>query len=231
MISWFDMVMSQYYYRLDAENPESIWDFSRFEADVVVVNLFQNDSWLVGMLDSSKIIYAYVDFISEIRNHHPNSFIVCSLGSMDATKIGSPWPGYIESAVEYMYNKNNDSKLGTYFFPHDPNWTKHPRVRHHQEMGKNLSDYIKIKMGWVTTVKNNFPLDIPNNFNLMQNYPNPFNPETTIEYFIDEPSRVKIVIYDSLGREIKTLVDSVKNSGNHKEVFNSSNLSSRDLFL
>jgi len=61
---------------------------------------------------------------------------------------------------------------------------------------------------------------------LTQNYPNPFNPSTTIEFSLPKPSRVKIVIYDLLGREIKTLLNEVRREGTHRIKFNSNGLAS-----
>ncbi|MBA7607185.1 hypothetical protein ES703_14343 [subsurface metagenome] len=48
---------------------------------------------------------------------------------------------------------------------------------------------------------------VPTEFSLRQNYPNPFNPVTTIDYQINTTGDVKIVIYNLLGQEIKTLVN------------------------
>jgi hypothetical protein len=47
----------------------------------------------------------------------------------------------------------------------------------------------------------------PQNYALKQNYPNPFNPTTTIEYTLPRSGNVSIIIYDMLGRKIKTLVN------------------------
>ncbi len=77
----------------------------------------------------------------------------------------------------------------------------------------------------VTAVISNFN-SLPSSFRLFQNYPNPFNPTTTINYSVPKSSFVTLKVYDILGREIKTLVDDEKPSGNYKVEFNGSNLSS-----
>ena len=64
------------------------------------------------------------------------------------------------------------------------------------------------------------------NFSLVQNYPNPFNPITRIEYSIPHYSLVMLKVYDILGREIATLVNEEKPSGNYDVEFDGSNLSS-----
>jgi photosystem II stability/assembly factor-like uncharacterized protein len=56
---------------------------------------------------------------------------------------------------------------------------------------------------------------VPTEFSLQQNYPNPFNPATTISYSIPEQARVRITLYDALGREVKTLVNEEKAPGNY----------------
>ncbi|MGI0016067.1 MAG: T9SS type A sorting domain-containing protein [Nitrososphaera sp.] len=67
---------------------------------------------------------------------------------------------------------------------------------------------------------------MPSAFVLEQNYPNPFNPTTIIEYNLPKDTRVKIVIFDLLGRVIKTLVDQEKSTGTYKIKFDASDLSS-----
>ncbi|MGA1196665.1 MAG: FlgD immunoglobulin-like domain containing protein [Candidatus Latescibacterota bacterium] len=50
---------------------------------------------------------------------------------------------------------------------------------------------------------------------LTQNYPNPFNPATSIRYSLAQPGEVKIVVYNALGQEVRTLVDNYKLSGDY----------------
>ncbi|MEJ2616599.1 MAG: T9SS type A sorting domain-containing protein [Ignavibacteriaceae bacterium] len=66
----------------------------------------------------------------------------------------------------------------------------------------------------------------PGRFELYQNYPNPFNPSTTIKYDLSKQSRVKLEIYDILGRRVATLVDETKKAGRYQIVWNASRLTS-----
>ena len=76
------------------------------------------------------------------------------------------------------------------------------------------------------------PINIVNNttiisdYKLYQNYPNPFNPVTKINYELPNDGKVKLMIYDILGREIKTLVNEVKQAGKYTVEFNGHNFAS-----
>lgn len=63
-------------------------------------------------------------------------------------------------------------------------------------------------------------------FDLGQNYPNPFNPVTSIKYSVPQNSLVTLKVYDVLGREVRTLVNEVKNAGSYNVSFNASELAS-----
>lgn len=56
-------------------------------------------------------------------------------------------------------------------------------------------------------------INISKDFRLYQNYPNPFNPSTSIRFDIYKPGFYKLVIYDLLGREIKSLINDYLPSG------------------
>lgn len=67
---------------------------------------------------------------------------------------------------------------------------------------------------------------IPEITYLHQNYPNPFNPTTTIKYSISKQIFVSIIVYDLLGRKVKTLVNEKKLPGTYNVIFNASDISS-----
>ncbi len=61
---------------------------------------------------------------------------------------------------------------------------------------------------------------------LLNNFPNPFNPSTIIKYSLKDEGRVTVKIFNTLGEEIRTLVDEIKLSGNYNLEFNANNLPS-----
>ena len=81
----------------------------------------------------------------------------------------------------------------------------------------------------VTSVNPNFTA--PGNFILYQNYPNPFNPNTVISYRLSTACRVNLIIYDALGREIRSLINKIENAGMHTVQFNAADLSSGIYFF
>ncbi|MAI57696.1 MAG: hypothetical protein CML56_01700 [Rhodobacteraceae bacterium] len=56
---------------------------------------------------------------------------------------------------------------------------------------------------------------LPQDFAIHQNYPNPFNPTTTLRYDIPESGTVSILIYDMMGRQIRSLVNQNVSAGYH----------------
>ncbi len=66
-------------------------------------------------------------------------------------------------------------------------------------------------------------LVVVKSYALEQNYPNPFNPSTTIGYELPTESDVVIKVFDVLGTEVATLVNSKQTAGIHEVRFDGSN--------
>lgn len=69
-------------------------------------------------------------------------------------------------------------------------------------------------------------LDMPLNYSLSQNYPNPFNPVTNINFSIPQRSNIEMIVYNTLGQKVATIINEVKEAGNYKVTFDGSNLPS-----
>lgn len=153
MVSWHDLIMPEEFDRWNPFDETSKWDFSsKKQPDVVVVNLFQNDSWLVKRNehpefikrfgkeapDHDFIIESYVSFLKSIREKYKDTKIICVLGNMDVTKKGSEWPGYVWEAVSKM----RDRKIYKLFVPYKG--TKgHPSVKEQAVIADRLTTFIK----------------------------------------------------------------------------------------
>jgi hypothetical protein len=156
-VSWFPLIMPEMYDRFDATDSTSKWDFSKYTPDLVIINLFQNDSWIVEKPDNDQfkarfgttapapefIINAYRSFVKNVRAKYPKANIVCILGSMDATRSGSPWPRYIQKAVDGIHDRN----IYTHFIAYK-NTQGHPNVKEQQAMADDLEAFVAQNMNW-----------------------------------------------------------------------------------
>ena len=60
---------------------------------------------------------------------------------------------------------------------------------------------------------------IPSVYALDQNYPNPFNPATVISFSLFKADDVRLVVYDILGRRVRTLADGAWDAGTHRVIW------------
>jgi len=75
-----------------------------------------------------------------------------------------------------------------------------------------------------TSVKDQ--LVYPEKFELSQNYPNPLNPETIIQFDLPESEFVVLKVFDTYGKEVKTLINENLGAGRYSIKFDASNLAS-----
>lgn len=66
---------------------------------------------------------------------------------------------------------------------------------------------------------------LPTHFELSQNYPNPFNPSTTIKFSLVTDSKVTLKLFDLIGQEVATILNTDLAAGYHSVVVDASSLS------
>jgi hypothetical protein len=87
---------------------------------------------------------------------------------------------------------------------------------------QNSSSYTLILEGNLITGVKEYTNLRTQEFSLGQNYPNPFNPFTKIDFQVQKPSRITITIYDTIGREVRTLIDNFYQTGNYNATWDGS---------
>ncbi len=68
--------------------------------------------------------------------------------------------------------------------------------------------------------------ELPEQISLGANYPNPFNPVTSFQYSIPSTERVRVRVFDVMGRVVATLVDGVQQAATYEVSFDASRLAS-----
>ncbi|MDZ7271570.1 MAG: hypothetical protein ONB17_08130, partial [candidate division KSB1 bacterium] len=61
---------------------------------------------------------------------------------------------------------------------------------------------------------------VPRQYSLQQNFPNPFNPDTEIRYQLPRAAKVKMTVYNILGRRVKTLFEGEREPGYYRAYWN-----------
>ncbi|MCK4596713.1 T9SS type A sorting domain-containing protein, partial [bacterium] len=65
---------------------------------------------------------------------------------------------------------------------------------------------------------------LPKEYTLYQNFPNPFNPVTTISFDVPEKTKIKLSLFNVLGKEVKVLADGIYCAGHHEIDIDARNL-------
>jgi hypothetical protein len=89
-------------------------------------------------------------------------------------------------------------------------------------------DVVEEAIQWInysTSVEENNN-EIVSDYHLYNNYPNPFNPSTTIQYAIPQSGEVRLSVFNSLGEEVKTLVNETKEPGVYEVEFSANDFPS-----
>ncbi len=106
----------------------------------------------------------------------------------------------------------------SHFLPED-NWYVAPF------RGKidNVKVYNYPAAGLVTDADRDKMGEMPWAFDLSQNYPNPFNPSTMIRFTVPKFQNISLIVYDLLGRKVRTLVNEERHAGEHRVTWDGTN--------
>jgi hypothetical protein len=142
--------------------------------------------------------------------------------------LNGQWTNYRQSTFTYdahgnELTGNNTMWSGSSWVPTDYNFALAVSGSTY-----NFTGY-RIIISWIPVSTTDAPTDgstIVRSYSLSQNFPNPFNPSTTISYQLPTQIHVTLKVFDVLGREIATLVNSVEPPGYKSLTFDASQLPS-----
>ncbi len=86
--------------------------------------------------------------------------------------------------------------------------------------GQLIFDDLQVVKKTVTDVEQLAIASLPTDYELLQNYPNPFNSETTVRFRLPETKNVSIVIYDALGKKVRSLLSENRPAGEYQVRWN-----------
>ncbi|MCB0748974.1 MAG: T9SS type A sorting domain-containing protein [Ignavibacteriae bacterium] len=163
----------------------------------------KSNNWWVYNTFSSGIIDNYVKTI--IRDNIGNMWFGTKKGLSKLSADGNSWQSFTEQ----------DGLISNNIFDIDV------------DINNNLWIATDKGISFLSNIQTSVEEQNNNDYNLyLTNYPNPFNPNTNIEYVISKTSKVKLEVYNNIGKLVEVLVDKKLNSGNYNVRFDSKNLPS-----
>lgn len=138
-----------YYDRILPNRADSVWDFSRFQPDAVVVNLGTNDLSTSSDPDQATFESAYKALLGRVRKAYPGAHILCTngpmLGGTDLTNVRT----YVGNVVTALA----DPKISTFTIETQDGsdgfgCDSHPSLERHKKMATVVTAAIKTALGW-----------------------------------------------------------------------------------
>lgn len=146
-----DNVMTTEYEYTNLYDRTEQWDFSRFQPQVVCINLGTNDL-STNNYDVKLLKAAYKQFLGQVRAHNPKAKIVYLCGSM---LNGKELDLAVKTLNEVVDEARKAGDQEVYRFDFSPqtgdicygaSW--HPSVWQHQKMAAELTAYLRSLMQW-----------------------------------------------------------------------------------
>ena len=127
------------------------WDFSRFQPQLVCINLGTNDL-STNNYDTALLKAAYQRFLKQVRNHNPKANIVFLCGSMLNGKELKIARRILDEVTEEAHQQGDENVYRFDFTPQTgelgfgASW--HPSLKQHEKMAAELTTYLRKLMKW-----------------------------------------------------------------------------------
>jgi lysophospholipase L1-like esterase len=141
--STFDLLPDVYLRAINGETSPA-WNFP-LEPRAVVINLGTND--FAQGDPGPNFEDAYWEFLTDLREHHPNAFLLATLGPMLSEEKLDRARTYIQNAVAAFEDDGNEGKVGfleyTTQVAGERGCDWHPNVIKHESMGEVLAEKLQ----------------------------------------------------------------------------------------
>ncbi len=140
-----DIVMPPVFDKTDMRGDSVLWDFGRYQPDVVTVCLGQND----GIQDSAYFCGAYVRFLQQVRNAYPRASIVLISSPMADAALRNTMRKQLPAVVKAR-QQSGDRNVYVYLFErsYTAGCDYHPSLEEHNEIARLLTAFIRKLKHW-----------------------------------------------------------------------------------
>jgi hypothetical protein len=127
------------------------WDFSRYQPQLVCINLGTNDL-STNNYDVKRLKAAYKQFLKQVRSHNPKAKIVYLCGSMLNGKELEIAKNTLNEVVDEAHKAGDNQVFRFDFTPqtgdigYGASW--HPSKWQHEKMAAELTAYLRSLMQW-----------------------------------------------------------------------------------
>lgn len=146
-----DEIMPNIYPHTFYSTKGELWDFSRFQPDVVCVNLGCNDTSL-GKYNKGKLTEAFKSFTQTLRDYYPQAKIVYIIGAIPASKRLTDIQEAQEAAIFDAASRGDNEVYRMDFTPDDGSLgmgaVGHPSMARHALMAEELTAFLRNLMNW-----------------------------------------------------------------------------------
>ncbi len=139
------ILMPQVYDKINPAMDSIPWNFTLYQPDVLTICLGQND----GIQDSLLFCKAYVDFVTKLRWHYPQTTFILLTSPMADESLKAVQIRYL-TAIKETLKAKGDVRVERYFFQksYRRGCGGHPSIADHQEMAQELSLFLRNQMKW-----------------------------------------------------------------------------------
>jgi len=138
-----------YYDRILPNRADSVWDFSRFQPDAVVINLGTNDLSTNTDPDQATFESGYKALLVRVRHAYPNARILCTNGPMLSGTDLNNVRLYIGDAVAELADPNISTfEIATQDGSDGFGCDSHPSLERHKKMATVVTAALKTALGW-----------------------------------------------------------------------------------